>query len=444
MILILVLVMISVVHGFLTFTTKKGQIGNLRLMRQFGKRADIWSPPERPWQSVADFWRSIIAGDEELPEFLVGRDSGSEYGMTLLEGLHEAGYREYCSGDNRFDKQRNYAVTFAYVGEAYHGYQRQPGYLTVEDDLRLAIANRKPVVAGRTDRGVSAISQVINFSIARNCGLGAADMLASLRASPACADGRLRILDCRRVPKKFNARSQATWRRYVYIFPICLDLDKLDMPFLNELLGALENKELPYHAFSFGENRARGEGLEDRCTLYRASAEQITLPHGLPAVAIELVGSRFLRRMVRILCATALREAGAAASSWAMLDDDVELYSSADDSDGGGGGGDDDGDGKGEYASADEKEWGKSPQKRSRWVPGTRVSSRLVDILQEQDRFSAAPPLPAQGLALCGVGYDKADLAVYKTLPTNPLKLQALEERVCAMREAIKEGSWKE
>ncbi len=92
----------------------------------------------------------------------------------------------------------------------------------------------------------------------------------------------------------------------------------------------IENKELPYHAFSFGENRQDGNGLKDNCILYKARAKIIDLSSGaaiecsqyhkeslellnkeemcsfkddsmVPVLCIELVGNRFLRKMVRKL-----------------------------------------------------------------------------------------------------------------------------------------------
>lgn len=88
------------------------------------------------------------------------------------------------------------------------------------------------------------------------------------------------------------------------------------------LFDRLENCELPYNAFSFGEDMMRGEGLQSNCTLYRAQARLIDLKSknllsgnevygedvrasSSPAICIELVGSRFLRRMVRILLVSA-------------------------------------------------------------------------------------------------------------------------------------------
>lgn len=71
-------------------------------------------------------------------------------------------------------------------------------------------------------------------------------------------------------------------------------------------LTRLEGKELPYNAFAFAEDRRKGEGLQDLCTLFKARATLVDLAlnssdASLPAVCVELVGSRFLRRMVRNL-----------------------------------------------------------------------------------------------------------------------------------------------
>lgn len=71
----------------------------------------------------------------------------------------------------------------------------------------------------------------------------------------------------------------------------------------------LQGEELPYNGFAHRENRATGEGLSDLCTLFRARAFFVdvavtfcSLVRSSPFVmCIELVGDRFLRRMVRIL-----------------------------------------------------------------------------------------------------------------------------------------------
>jgi len=95
-------------------------------------------------------------------------------------------------------------------------------------------------VAGRTDRHVSAVSQVICVSTTRGShkilyketptnfvlfegtkkDVSREDIVSAFHNSEACREGRLVVLDCQRVPKKFNARSSATWRRYLYLFPL--------------------------------------------------------------------------------------------------------------------------------------------------------------------------------------------------------------------------------
>lgn len=117
----------------------------------------------------------------------------------------------------------------------------------------------------------------------------------------------------------------------------------------------LQGKALSYNGFAFREARDSGEGKSDVCVLMVATAKVVDLATGLvmtddnntgmtrccllcsfrgydlvsyfnmwllslsrgisddptsstPSLAIELVGDRFLRRMVRILAATAIRE----------------------------------------------------------------------------------------------------------------------------------------
>ncbi len=59
-----------------------------------------------------------------------------------------------------------------YRGEHFHGYQQQQGVRTVQGELLAAFARagltRNPVVAGRTDRGVSARMQVLSSRLERD------------------------------------------------------------------------------------------------------------------------------------------------------------------------------------------------------------------------------------------------------------------------------------
>lgn len=65
----------------------------------------------------------------------------------------------------------------------------------------------------------------------------------------------------------------------------------------------LEGRNLPYNGFAHRDNRDTGLGLSDMCHLFRTQATLVDVDteRAVKALAIELVGNRFLRRMVRIL-----------------------------------------------------------------------------------------------------------------------------------------------
>ena len=74
---------------------------------------------------------------------------------------------------------------------------------------------------------------------------------------------------------------------------------------LDDMLSKIEGKELDYFALSFGKVKTE----TTLCTISRCRAYLVETSEGQQAVGIELVGDRFLRRMVRILVATLIREA---------------------------------------------------------------------------------------------------------------------------------------
>lgn len=186
----------------------------------------------RNWQIVCDFWQHLTkVSINRFPSFIQG---DSYYGLSEIDKINEIGRNgEFQSKDYRYKSRKTYAMTIGYVGSQYAGFQEQRGQNvdTVEADLRFAL--RKSVTAaGRTDRGVSAISQVVNF-ISSNNDLNEEDFLNLVRKSPASVAGKIVAFECRRVPRKFNARSQATWRRYIYLFPLNKEYKDLSLN-LNE------------------------------------------------------------------------------------------------------------------------------------------------------------------------------------------------------------------
>eukprot|EP01038_Epipyxis_sp_PR26KG_P008876 gene8876-11973_t len=290
----------------------------------------------RDWSSISQFWEITIMKSKsnsfELPTFLLGDEN---YGVNDLSKLYECGlHGEYHSKDVRYINRKNYAVRIGYIGSYYYGYQSQnnrENVSTVEEDIKKSLGY-STTCAGRTDRNVSAISQIVCFTTHKP--VDTKILLENLQQTEPFASGRLRIYDCVRVPKKFNSRSSATWRRYLYAFPIKMSasnysssqdkLDvtslqdinniKIDLVILNKLLVRLENLPLPYSVYSYKDEHSLTSGMKDICTIYRAKAFFANINsdgdsnNDNQVLCVELVGSRFLRRMVRILVATAIRE----------------------------------------------------------------------------------------------------------------------------------------
>lgn len=175
----------------------------------------LWS---RDWSLAAKFWADVVRRSSNDVPFVMG---DSEFGVTNLNEVHAAGTRgEFTSADYRYSKRLTFALRIGYVGSLYNGYQRQAnvkGVHTVEDDLKVALGLTS-YGAGRTDANVSAVSQVISVICPKEN--TAKILLQRMRSSEPVLAGRLAVFDCVRVPKKFNARSCATWRRYLYMLPL--------------------------------------------------------------------------------------------------------------------------------------------------------------------------------------------------------------------------------
>jgi len=102
-------------------------------------------------------------------------------------------------------------LTLEYDGGPFAGWAAQPGERTVSGELSAALATvlREPValtVAGRTDRGVHALGQVVSYD----------GPLPSLRSVNAVLPREITVLAAEEVPDGFSARHDAISRAYLY------------------------------------------------------------------------------------------------------------------------------------------------------------------------------------------------------------------------------------
>jgi tRNA pseudouridine38-40 synthase len=102
-------------------------------------------------------------------------------------------------------------LTLEYDGGPFAGWASQPGERTVAGELSAALATvlREPValtVAGRTDRGVHALGQVVSYE----------GPLPRLRSVNAVLPREISVLRAEEAPPGFSARHDARSRAYVY------------------------------------------------------------------------------------------------------------------------------------------------------------------------------------------------------------------------------------
>lgn len=197
---------------------------------------------------------------------------------------------------------QRWALTLAYDGAAFHGWQKQPGGLdTIQTVLETALSTiaDEPIavtVAGRTDAGVHATAQVVHFD---TCVRRSAQTW--VRGGNATMDKNVRILAAQPMAAHFHARFDAFGRHYRYL----LTSSSVRMP---QLLGKMGWTHWPLAIVPMREAAALLVGEHDFSS-FRSSECQAKSPvktlydmrlSGSPELmAIDLHGSAFVHNMVR-------------------------------------------------------------------------------------------------------------------------------------------------
>lgn len=109
-----------------------------------------------------------------------------------------------------------YAAQIAYRGEGYSGWQRQKEGLGVQEVLERAFGKLSPASvsvtgAGRTDKGVHALCQIVSFSLAKEWEPERLRLALNFYLPE-----DVRVMRVFRVSQNFNARRSAKWREYRY------------------------------------------------------------------------------------------------------------------------------------------------------------------------------------------------------------------------------------
>ncbi|OPY59712.1 MAG: tRNA pseudouridine synthase A [Pelotomaculum sp. PtaU1.Bin035] len=207
---------------------------------------------------------------------------------------------------------RNIKVTIAYDGTNYHGFQEQAGtrFQTVQGTLeerlsKMAKRSIKVIGAGRTDAGVHARGQVINF-MPGDWPVPAERVTYVINS---LLPGDIVALDSEEVPGSFHARFSAVAKTYRYT----IYNGKWQSPFLR-LYSYHIPKPMDHEAmrdaagFLLGEHdfsafRALGTPVKTTVrTLYQA---RVTREGDL--ICVELRADGFLYHMARMITGTLIR-----------------------------------------------------------------------------------------------------------------------------------------
>ncbi|WP_456383215.1 tRNA pseudouridine(38-40) synthase TruA [Persephonella sp.] len=203
-------------------------------------------------------------------------------------------------------KKYNYRLTIRYIGTRYHGWQRQPRHITVqqviEDQLKVLFNEKVTLIAsGRTDAGVHALGQVANFKSSTY--RKPEEIMKFLNASLPRDIG---ITKAEEVPLSFNARFSAKGKTYfyrIYTKPdpflygfgwyVSKRIDIKKMEDALELIKGYKNLK------SFSK---KGDYLREEIDL-----RELFLKFDGTIIEIHITASHFLRYMVRKIVAHTLR-----------------------------------------------------------------------------------------------------------------------------------------
>jgi tRNA pseudouridine38-40 synthase len=248
---------------------------------------------------------------------------------------------------------RNIKFTIAYDGCDYHGWQHQPGEVTVQGVVTEAIRSllgpkARICGASRTDAGVSALGQVAVIQI--DTPVPTANMAKAITDR---LPENVTIVKAEDVPMGFDVIGDVTRKLYrytIYCGPVrpvlhmrhCWHVPSaLDVGRMNEAASLLVGKK-DFKSFAAAADR-REDSVRTvfRCEVAEAAAE------GGRWVTVDAEGDGFLYNMVRNIVGT-LVEVGI-----------------------------------------------------GRWAP-----EKMVEILEARDRKAAGPIAPPNGLCLMWISYD--------------------------------------
>ncbi len=213
-----------------------------------------------------------------------------------------------------------FALGISYDGTAYHGWQKQAEHLTLQATLERAlsqIADHAVTVtcAGRTDKGVHALGQVVHFDTQSHRTNRAWQLGTNSLLPP-----DIRVEWIQEVAEQFHARFSAKARKYVYIILNQSSASALGHRYVMHCSEVLHVDLMQYAAdYLLGEHdftSFRGADCQSRSTVRTVYACKV-YQRDQSFIHIEITANAFLQHMVRIIVGSLITiGTGAQEPSW--------------------------------------------------------------------------------------------------------------------------------
>lgn len=210
---------------------------------------------------------------------------------------------------------RRVRITLGYDGTEFFGSQSQSGVRSVQDELerllnRLSPRSGRTVFAGRTDRGVHAVGQVVSVDVEwRDTDRALRDAINSIAAAD------LSVVDVAAAADDFHARFDATSREYRYRIIVDDVPPILERRYVwwrraildGERAARAAERFTGEHAFGTFAGNGRSQSLSADKLVRRISLCEWRATDADRRHELRIVANGFLPRMVRNIVAAIVR-----------------------------------------------------------------------------------------------------------------------------------------
>ena len=203
---------------------------------------------------------------------------------------------------------RNFKVNVSYNGVGFSGYQKQNGLRTVQGEIEKVLSKIhhyevKSFGAGRTDKGVHALSQTFNFE-------SSLDMNAHnyLKAFNSLLPDDIYVIDVEEVALDFHSRYSSKSKEYHYIVNTGT-YNVLEKDYVLQLNKSLDvEKMIKASKLFLGEHDFKNfcASEDEKVKDYVRIIESIDILKEHNKIVFKFKGNGFLRYMVRMLVAILL------------------------------------------------------------------------------------------------------------------------------------------